>query len=309
MTVLTSLPVPTSLRGGFLAIGNFDGVHRGHQQMLARLNELARASDAPAIVMTFDPPPSQLLRPQATPPQLTTIEDRRLYCESLGVDAVLPYPTDWSLLKLSAAEFFQQIVLEQFAARGLVEGPNFFFGRNREGNITVLRQMCVEAGRTLEIVEPVMVDGQLVSSSVIRSLLAAGDLDSAVGLLGHSYRLRGRVVTGAQRGRLLGFPTANLDQIPTLVPAHGVYGGRATIAGQPYRAAIHIGPNPTFAEAAAKVEVHILGFTGDLYGEELVVDLDHRVRAVEKFVGVEALREQLMRDLEFVRQRIALAEA
>lgn len=291
-------------RRGFVAIGNFDGVHRGHQAMMALLAQRARELGGRALAMTFDPHPWELLRPSGAPPSLMTLQHRVELLKRYGADEVLVCRTTHELLRLSASDFFQQIIIETLNARGLIEGPNFFFGREREGNITLLKQLCEKTGLSLDIVPPILVADQLVSSSVIRSLLSAGQMKEAVDLLGHPYQISGLVGTGMQRGRTIGFPTANLTQCPNLIPAHGVYSGRVRL-DRNYPAAIHIGPNPTFGEQESKIEVHILDFTGDLYGQMLSVDLQARIRGVTKFADKEALLEQLHRDCQEARAHFA----
>ncbi len=300
--------LPDSLRSAFASIGNFDGVHRGHQALMARLTAGARAAGVPSVVVTFDPPPLALLRPDALPPRLTTIEQRVELIRQAGVDAVWILPTTWELLRLSAAEFFQQVVLDRLAARGLMEGPNFFFGRDRGGTIDVLQRLCVDSGITLEVIEPVRIDHEWISSSAIRSALMSGAMEVAVRQLGHPYRLCGKVVDGAHRGRTLGFPTANLSEVATVIPGHGVYAGRVALSGTSYPAAVHIGANPTFGENASKIEVHLLDFKGDLYGTTLSVDLLERVRSVRRFSSLEELRSQLSEDVETVRNRVNRAD-
>lgn len=290
-----------SLHGGYASIGNFDGVHRGHQAMLNVLTSRARSDNVPSVAVTFDPHPIALLKPDAAPAALTTIESRAELLGRYGVDVTVVVPTDRAFLSLTAEEFFDSIVRGRLQARGLVEGPNFFFGRNRSGNITVLRSLCASHGLSFDVAPPVTVDEQLVSSSVIRSLLETGDVAHAVRLLGHPYRLSGHVGHGAQRGRTLGFPTANLTAVSTLVPARGVYAGIATVDKDHHPAAIHIGPNPTFSDATPKIEVHLLDFQGDLYDRVLQVELTNRVRDVQKFASVDALLSQLHQDIQAVR--------
>lgn len=300
--VVSGWDFPESLRRGYATIGNFDGVHRGHQAMFNRLVTTARSVHAPAIVVTFDPPPLALLRPEALPPRLTTIEQRVELAHRAGVDAVWILPTTWDLLRLTAYEFFQRVVVDRLAARGLMEGPNFYFGRDRGGTIDVLQRFCDEHGIALDVLEPVLIDGEWVSSSAIRTALLNGELASALKQFGHSYRLSGQVVDGAHRGRTLGFPTANLAQVETVIPGHGVYAGRVDIDGQRYAAAINIGPNPTFEDGPAKIEIHLLDFSGDLYGRTIAVDLTQRVRAVRKFATIEELLTQIRQDVELVRK-------
>jgi riboflavin kinase/FMN adenylyltransferase len=301
MQLIRGLEEIEAIRGGFASIGNFDGVHRGHQAMLNTLISRARSEGVLAVAVTFDPHPIALLKPDAAPPGLTTIEHRAELLARYGVDVTLVLPTDRNLLSLTAEDFFDTILRQRLQVRGLVEGPNFFFGRNRSGNITVLRGFCHAHGLSFDVVPPVTVDEQLVSSSVIRSLIESGDLAHAVRLLGHSYRMSGHVGHGAQRGRTIGFPTANLMDVTTLIPANGVYSGWAFVDNGRHSAAIHIGPNPTFGEGARKIEVHLLDFQGDLYGHELKVDFVDRVRDVRRFESVEQLQLQLQQDVAVVR--------
>lgn len=301
MTVLHGFEHPATYRDGYVSIGNFDGVHCGHQAMLTALVQRARLADVPAVALTFDPHPIELLRPEAIPPRLTTIAHRAELLQRYGVDCVIVLPTTQRFLTMTAEDFFHTIVRTELQARGMVEGPNFFFGRNRSGSVTVLRGFCAASGLTLDIIQPVIVDEQLVSSSVIRSLIEAGDLTESVRLLGHPYRVSGMVVRGAERGRGLGFPTANLSQFANLVPGNGVYAATVGIGGTTYSAAVNIGPNPTFAESRQKVEVHLLDFSGDLYGATLDVDFLRRIRDVQQFASVEDLLARLRQDVSLVR--------
>ncbi len=292
-------------RGGFVAIGNFDGVHRGHQSMIAILAGRAKDAGVPAVVLTFDPHPIHLLRPGKAPPSLSTPERKAALLGKGGVDFMIAYPTDQQLLNLTPADFFQNIVRDRLDAKGLVEGPNFFFGKDRAGNVQTLDGLCKSAGLSLDIVPPFALGEQLVSSSTIRSLIAGGRFAEAIEMLGHPYQLHGEVVRGQERGRLLGFPTANLAGIETLLPSNGVYAGAVTADGDCRPAAINIGPNPTFGEQAQKVEVHVLGFEGDLYGRELDVDVLERLRDTVRFDGVDELKKQLAEDIKQVEAAFA----
>ncbi|MEX0586600.1 MAG: bifunctional riboflavin kinase/FMN adenylyltransferase, partial [Pirellulales bacterium] len=253
------------LRGGAVAIGNFDGVHRGHARIIERLRERAAAVGGPAVVFTFDPHPVRLLRPADAPPPLSWTNRKAELLAALGVDALVAYPTDESLLQKTPEEFFRDVVQQALAARALVEGANFRFGHNRAGTIEVLSALSSAAGITLDVVPPVEHAGDVISSSRVRRLIATGDVEAAGALLTQPYRIRGLVTHGAGRGAKIGFPTANLEGIDTLLPAPGVYAGHAypispTSAGECVPAAIHIGPNLTFAEHVLKVEAHLLGF-------------------------------------------------
>jgi riboflavin kinase / FMN adenylyltransferase len=294
--------LPADARGGAVAIGNFDGVHRGHVAIVRRLLERAAAVDGPAVVFTFDPHPVRLLRPEQCPPPLTWTERKAELLAAHGVDWVVAYPTDEALLQLSAAEFFDQIVRNALAARALVEGPNFYFGHNREGTIERLFELTTAAGISLDVVPPVVIGGEIVSSSRVRELVRKGDVEQAAKLLSAPYRIRGMVTHGAGRGAKIGFPTANLSAIDTLLPAQGVYAGKALAGNAEYPAAINLGPSPTFGDAMIRVEVHLIGLAEPLYGQPLEVDFLARLRDIRPFDSPAALVEQLNRDIEQVKR-------
>ena len=303
MRVLRGLEeIGSAAVGGAVAIGNFDGVHRGHAQLVGRLLDRAARVGGPAVVFTFDPHPVQLLRPEAAPPPLTWAERKAELLAELGVDAMVAYPTDEQLLALTPQEFFDRVICERLQARAMVEGPNFRFGRGRGGDVRLLEQYCRRAGVALEIVPPRMLEGQYISSSRIRERIQQGDVDAAREMLTRPYRVRGLVTHGARRGSTLGFPTANVDGVDTLLPGPGVYAGRARTASGVWPAAISVGPNPTFAEASAKFEVHLIGFRGLLYGEPLEVDFLARLRDIRPFAAVEELKAQLRQDVVAAQQ-------
>ena len=301
-TVNLDEPVTASCRGGALTVGNFDGVHRGHQELLARLRAQAQALPGPAVALTFDPHPLQLLRPEQFQPVLTTIADRATLLRACGADGVLILRTTPTLLQLSAREFFERVVLDQVGARAVVPGYNFGFGRGREGSVQTLADFCREAGLAFTLVPPLLMAGQPVSSSRVRNDLVRGAVRQAAALLGRPYRLRGTVTTGQRRGQTLGFPTANLGPPATLVPGHGVYAVRVQVGDASWPGAANIGPNPTFGETARKIEVHLIGFAGDLYGRELAVDFVERLRDVRPFGSAAELVAQLRADVERARQ-------
>ncbi|MEQ8212101.1 MAG: bifunctional riboflavin kinase/FAD synthetase [Lacipirellulaceae bacterium] len=308
--------LPAAARGGAVAIGNFDGVHLGHRRIVEQLRRRAEEVGGQAIVFTFDPHPVRLLRPEQCPPPLTWTTRKAELLAGLGVFKIVAYPTDEALLELSAEEFFEQIVVEALDAKAMVEGPNFYFGKNREGTIEKLHQLTSSAGMSLDVVEPVSIDDELVSSSRIRTAIANGEVALAAKLLGQPYRLRGMVAHGAGRGAKIGFPTANLEAIDTLLPAQGVYAGRTLIdingGPQWYAAAIHLGPNPTFGEDHTKVEIHVLDVDAALYGKPMEVEFIERIRRIEKFDSKEELVEQLQRDITKARlivERLTPGEA
>ena len=294
--------LPAAARGGAIAIGNFDGVHLGHLRIVHRLLERAREVNGPAIVFTFDPHPVRILRPAECPPPLTWTQRKAQLLAQEGVDKIVAYPTDEALLRLSAQEFFDQIVRSALQAKAMVEGPNFFFGHNREGTIDTLRAFTAAANISLDVVEPVELGGQLVSSSLIRRLVSEGDVAQAAEMLSAPYRIRGMVTHGAGRGAKLGFPTANLEAIDTLLPKLGVYAGRAWIHSQQFAAAIHLGPNPTFGEGATKVEVHLIGFDEPIYGQPLEIEFLARLRDIVSFESEIELVTQLEHDVAVARK-------
>jgi len=311
--------LPAAARGGAVSIGNFDGVHRGHLAIVKQLLQRAESVGGPAIVFTFDPHPVRLLRPDQCPPPLTWTERKAELLAAQGVDWIVAYPTDEALLKLSANDFFQRIVRDSLAARALVEGPNFYFGHNREGTIERLAQLAAAAHISLDVVRPVEIDGVIVSSSRVRDLISRGDVEQAEHLLSAPYRIRGMVTHGAGRGAKIGFPTANLAAVDTLLPAQGVYAGRAWLPGASrgvpapesaasWPAAINLGSSPTFGDATLRVEVHLIGTDEPLYGQPLEVDFLARLRDIRPFESPAALVHQLERDVEQVKQIVDEAQ-
>jgi riboflavin kinase/FMN adenylyltransferase len=309
------------LRGGAVSVGNFDGVHRGHALLAAKLRERSQKLGGPAVVFTFDPHPAWILRPQSAPTPLTWLDRKVELLAELGIDVVVAYPTDEALLALTAREFFDKILRDALGAKALIEGDNFCFGHDRTGTIDVLAAFAAEAGIALDVVEPVVESGvgpdeqgrgEVVSSSRVRRLVQTGKVDEAGRLLTRPYRIRGLVRHGAARGAKLGFPTANVDGVDTLVPGPGVYAGRAIVAAklgesQAWPAAINIGPNPTFGEQALKIEVHLIGFQGNLYGTTLEVDFVAPLREVKKFAGIEVLKAQLQQDIARTKELVEAA--
>lgn len=294
--------LPDAVRGGAVSIGNFDGVHRGHAQLIRRLVERAGKLGAPSVVFTFEPHPITILRPDQSPPPLTSVARKAQLLGGLGVDYVLAYPTDPEFLTLTAEDYFERIVRQLLDARVLVEGPNFYFGQQRQGTIVLLSKLCQAAGMDLEVVDPVRQGEHYISSTRVRRTLLDGEVELAATMLTEPYQIAGRVVHGAERGRTIGFPTANLAEVRTLVPAEGVYAGAVPIGGEQHPAAIHIGPNPTYGEAARKIEVHLLDWDGDLYDQPLAVDFWQRIRDIRRFASPDELVAQLHQDVAAVRE-------
>jgi len=291
-----------------VAVGNFDGVHLGHAAIVERLRAAAARHGVPAVAVTFDPHPASVLRPAEAPVPLTTPERRAELLLHLGVDAVCVQPADAALMAVEAEEFFRRMLRDRLAAVAVVEGADFRFGARRRGDVALLGRLCAADGVELDVVDPVVVGGEPVSSSRLRGMIAEGRVADANRLMTAAYRLSGVVEVGARRGATIGFPTANLAEVATLLPALGVYAARARIAGRSHAVAVHVGPNATFGESRVSVEAHLVGFSGDLYGRRLDVDFLDRVRDTRRFASVEDLKAQLADDVATA-VRIAAAAA
>jgi len=297
--------------GAVVSIGNFDGIHLGHESILATMRALRGRSNAPAlVVVTFEPHPLTVLRPEAVPPRLTPPALKNALLAERGVDVLVTLPPAPEVLDLSAERFWE-ILRDDVRPSHLVEGGTFNFGKGRRGSIQLLQQWAAGTGVAVNVIQPVstaLLDFTVVpvSSSLIRWLLFNGRVRDAAICTGRPYALEGPVVKGHQRGRALGMPTANLDCRDQLVPADGVYAGRCAVDGRAYAAAVSIGTMPTFGENQRQVEAYLLDFTGDLYGQELRVELIDWVREQRKFAGVEALKARMAKDLEIVKGRKSL---
>jgi riboflavin kinase/FMN adenylyltransferase len=315
MNVLHGLDALRTLPpGAVISIGNFDGVHRGHAAILARARALRDASAGGAgtlAVVTFEPHPLTVLRPDAVPPRLSSSALKQALIEQAGADALVVLPPGPEVLNLTAEQFWAMLRDEVRPAH-MVEGESFNFGKDRQGTVARLREWSAGTAVAVHVVPPVsaaLVDMRLVpvSSSLIRWLLANGRVRDAGICLGRAFTLEGEVVKGHQRGRTIGVPTANLQCGELIVPADGVYCGRCTVAGRVYPAALSVGTMPTFGESLRRqVEAHLIGFSGDLYGKALSVEVTDWVRGQMQFNGVEALKAQMARDIEYANERSAL---
>jgi riboflavin kinase / FMN adenylyltransferase len=292
-----------SLQNGAISIGNFDGVHLGHVGLLRQLRKLADAVHGPAVAVTFDPHPAAILRPEVAPVPLTSMETRADRMGQLGIDALIVCRSSPELFRLTAEMFYQRLIRHQLSAAAIVEGPNFLFGRDRDGDVHSLAHWCQQDGIRFEVAPSENDDGQMISSSRIRQAIVSGDVEQASRWMSAPHKIEGRVVNGDARGRQIGFPTANLDSIGVVVPGPGVYGGMTKVSGKNFSAAIHVGPTPTFSSSLqSKVEVHLLDFQGDLYGQSLAVDVASKVRDIAQFASPEALVEQIQLDILSIRR-------
>jgi riboflavin kinase/FMN adenylyltransferase len=295
--------------GSVVTIGTFDGVHWGHQLLIQRVKEEARRRGLLSAVVTFDKIPRTVINPDLRVSRLTPLPERLRLLASLEVDQVVPLTFDTELSRLTAQEFVT-LLIRYLGMRHLVTGPGFALGRGRGGTSEVLTQIGQELGYTVQVLEPFLQDGERVSSTAVRQALAEGRMERVMACLGRPFGLVGRVVVGRHRGKGLGFPTANLAlEDGQALPPDGVYVTRARLEGQPLPSVTNVGDNPTFGDVQRWVEVHILDFDRDIYGRELRIDLLHRLREEVRFPTVEALVEQMHRDVAAARAFLAASDA
>lgn len=290
--------------GAVLSVGNFDGMHIGHRHLVKLMRGLARPTGANVVLVTFDPHPLTVLRPEMAPPLLTPLNQKQRLMAQAGVDELVVLPPTRDVLGLSAEEFWA-ILRDQARISHLVEGRTFTFGKGRMGTVKKLLQWSAGTEVTVHVVDPVEVELlnmeiAPVSSSVVRWLLIHGRVREAAKALGRPYQLWGTVEKGHQRGRTIGMPTANLKCTDQLIPADGVYFGHCQVDGQNHPAAISIGSMPTFGDYPRQVEAHLLDFQGDLYGREMELSLVDWVRDQMKFPSVDLLKERMSTDLQWM---------
>lgn len=288
------------LNGCALSIGAFDGVHRGHQKLVLAMVDRSRAEHLPSVVMTFYPHPSVVLRGREPSHYLTLPEEKAVHLRRLGVDHVVTQRFDLAFSQLSADQFLDR-VLDAWGVRSFWVGEDFAFGHDRLGTVGFLRGKGSDRGFTVEVVPPLLLDGEVVSSTRVREALRSGDVARAASYLGRRFSLHGSVRRGAGRGRQLGIPTANLEiDEERVVPGPGVYACTAQTVSGRFRAVTNIGTRPTFEEKPTLpvVEAHLLGFDSDLYGQALELEFVDRLRDERKFSGPDALRAQIARDIQ-----------
>lgn len=286
-----------------LAIGMFDGVHLGHQQVIRQAVTDAAQHEGVAVAVTFDQHPSRIVAPDRVPPLLYAPSQKMRALAALGVDALLVIPFTQEFAAQPGDIFIRTLVEKLRPVHSICVGSSFAFGHKRSGNVALLQQLGRELAFAVHGLAAVALDGQKVSSTRLRETIRAGDFATAAQMLGREYALCGPVVTGDRLGRQLGFPTANLDPEGRLVPPHGVYAAHAFVAGRRHRAALNIGVRPTLGQPAPhlRIEAHLLNFEGDLYGQEMELTFVKKLRDEIKFSSVEALRQQIDLDLKAAR--------
>jgi riboflavin kinase/FMN adenylyltransferase len=286
-------------RGSVIAIGNFDGIHLGHQRVLEFCIGLAKESGAVATALTFEPPPLKVLRPEVAPPRISTNQQRLEWFEALGMEAAVVLPFTMELAKLAPEDFVDQILVGQLRVRAVVVGDNFRFGHKQAGNVKFLRELGMRDGFDVIVHEPVVVDGEIVSSTVVRKLIAEGEVTRAARMLGRAFALTGEVVAGTGTGRKFTFPTLNLRPEQELLPARGVYITRTVLEGEPssHRSVTNVGMRPTFNGTGLTVETHLLDYSGSFSPKRIEVRFWKKLREERKFGGPEELKAQIVKDI------------
>jgi riboflavin kinase/FMN adenylyltransferase len=288
-------------------LGNFDGVHRGHQAILSKLKMEAERLNVPSMVITFYPHPRQVLRPQEPFLPIMSLKERLRRLWDLGIDHILVLPFDHDMAELTAQEFVDEVLWEKLRVTAMYVGPYTQFGHNREGDVKFLESAGRRLGFSVGEVDPIYVSGKRVSSSWAREAVTSGQLDHAARILGRHFQLAGEVIEGDKRGREMGYPTANIAPSPTVLPRAGVYAAWATLPdGSRKAAAVNLGIRPTFDGQSPLIEAHILDYEGELYGEELFLSLMSYVRPETKFTNAKQLRLQIRRDLVEVKRSLGL---
>jgi riboflavin kinase/FMN adenylyltransferase len=288
-----------------LAIGFFDGVHLGHQQIIRQTIADARQHDAIALVLTFDRHPNSVVAPGRVPPLIYSLPQKLRAIESLGADLLFLFGFDKKFSEQSGEAFVRGLARDLGSIQSICVGADFVFGYKRSGNVALLKKLGAEMGFSVHGLAAVSLDGRIVSSTRIREAIRAGNLDGASQMLGRSYSISGRVVEGDKLGRQLGFPTANLDVAGLVLPSNGVYSGFTKLKGHFYRVALNIGFRPTMASAKPdlRVEAHLLDFAGRLYGKELEIQIGEKLRDERKFTSPAELQAQIIRDIAVLRER------
>lgn len=290
-----------------VALGNFDGVHLGHQKILKSTVETAHAKSRPALVYTFDPHPRVVLNRVPEVPRITTFGEKAAFLEYLGVDVLVLAEFTLEFAAQSPEDFVRNILVEELGAAHLFVGEDYRFGKGRAGTPEILKAMAPEMDFAVHVVPAVMVGDEKVSSSRIRELLRQGDIGEANSLLGREFTLEGKVIHGHHRGKSIGFPTANMKLDAKIHPPEGVYGGYCRVGSEIHPAVMNIGRNPTFQDRRESYEVHILDFDRDIYGEIIKVYLVERLRREITFKSVDELKAQISRDVEQGRRLLTQA--
>src|SRR3990172_2660434 len=298
------------LRNPVVTLGNFDGVHLGHQRILSKVRKEASKIEGEAVVITFEPHPLKVLAPDRCPPLLTSFRKKMMLLEQSGIQTVLCIQFSPPFSEISTLDFVKRILIERIGARKVIVGYDYHFGKGQEGDVSLLKKICEPLHVEVEVVAPLTVGDTTVSSSKIRELIKTGRVEEASKLLGKDYPILGRVVEGARRGRILGFPTANVEASDELYPLEGIYAVEVFWHEQRYNGVADIGYNPTFTprvggqERTPLLEVHILDFNRNIYGDEIQISFKKRIRGEIRFDSPSELVTQIQKDIEWAKENV-----
>ena len=285
-----------------VALGNFDGVHLGHREILKTAIERARAASGTSFALTFDPLPARVIAPERAPRLILAPEDKLELLRQSGIDGVIVVAFTPELSRLAPEEFVREYLLGKIGARQVVVGHSVSFGHARAGNAQVMNELGMRMGFRTTIVGPVRIDGEVVSSTRVRELIAAGEMGTAARLLGRNHFISGVIVHGRERGRTIGFPTANIEPATEFLPPDGVYATRLMLDDGAFASITNIGMRPTFGEPARTIEAHVFNFDRDIYGAKVRLDIVERIRGERKFASGQELAAQIAQDLKRARE-------
>lgn len=303
MLLITELQdLQQQFTNSIITLGNFDGLHLGHQELIRMVMARARETGAASMVVTFRPHPLKILCPEKCPPLISIYEEKIKLIGDLGVDVLVKIPFTLEFAGMPPETFVRDILCRRLGAREIFVGANYRFGRARQGTVQTLHELGQDCGFVVREVEQIALGGEVISSTKIRHLLRDGEVAHASRLLGRDYAITGVVIRGDGRGRTLGFPTANVAPKHEIVPAHGVYAVRLLVRDRFYAGIANIGVRPTFGKEKLSIEAFLFDFDEDLYGEEISVFFLERIREEQKFSGVEALISQIHQDIERARE-------
>ena len=291
-----------------VTLGNFDGLHLGHQELVRMVIRRAREISGQSMVVTFRPHPLKVLAPEKCPPLISIYEEKIRVFEKLGIDVLVKIPFSLHFAEMSPREFVKGVLCDTLGAKDIFVGFNYRFGKGREGTTQTLKQMGKEFGFNVHEVEQISLNGEVISSTKIRQLLNAGEVEHAARLLGRPYAITGIVIKGDSRGKTLGFPTANIAPKHIIIPSNGVYTVRILVRDNYYNGIANIGIRPTFNKEVQTLEVHIFDFNEDIYGEEATITFFHRIRDERRFPDSAVLVRQIQKDIAEARSLLSQSE-
>lgn len=310
MILITDLSkIKKRFTNSIITLGNFDGLHLGHQELIKTIIRRAEETSGLSMVVTFRPHPLKILAPEKCPPLISIYEEKILLLEKLGIDVLVKIPFTLDFSAMEPRDFVKNILCDMLGAREIFVGYNYRFGKGRKGNILMLRDLGKEFGFSVREVEQVSLNGEVISSTRIRELIKDGDVEHAAQLLGRPYAVCGIVVKGDGRGRGLGVPTANIASKHSIIPSNGVYAARLFVRDRHYNGIVNIGMRPTFDAKSLAIEVHIFDFDEDVYGEDITIYFIRKIREEKKFQNAEALIKQIGKDIAEARRLLSEQKA